>query len=216
MEITKPLDDHELYVVYDVFDPELVKKFVNVYTARALYSESNGGKVVVNEVDRHHLGTTLLMPEDMFGIENEDDHFKQMVETLQQIMMDLYPDVKVARQDAETGIVIRAPGGGLLQGLMQPHTDGPPENLPPEHGIKSIGGLFYLNDDFDGGELYYPDIGFDFKPVPNSFVIHLGEAPYRHGVREITNGWRFHFGLFSFEEYDPMNWAVYRDSLDNK
>lgn len=46
------------------------------------------------------------------------------------------------------------------------------DNADPE--IKGYGakysGIFYLNDDFDGGEIYFPNLNFSYKPVKGSFI----------------------------------------------
>jgi hypothetical protein len=75
---------------------------------------------------------------------------------------------------------------------QQPHADkqlldGSP-NPFKEYDVNS---LFYYNDDFEGGELYYPDFDIVVKPEPGLAVIHPGDIHYLHGVKMITAGERF-------------------------
>jgi predicted 2-oxoglutarate/Fe(II)-dependent dioxygenase YbiX len=65
--------------------------------------------------------------------------------------------------------------------------DGSP-NPFPDYDLNS---LFYYNDDFEGGELYYPDHDISIKPKPGLAVLHPGDINYLHGVKMVTAGERF-------------------------
>ena len=58
----------------------------------------------------------------------------------------------------------------------------------PDYDINS---LFYYNDDFEGGELYYPQHDLVVKPKPGLAVAHPGDINYLHGVKMITSGSRY-------------------------
>jgi hypothetical protein len=51
------------------------------------------------------------------------------------------------------------------------------------------GSVVYLNDDYIGGEIYYPDYEYWYKPKAGSMVLHEGNT--RHGVKKVTRGERF-------------------------
>lgn len=51
--------------------------------------------------------------------------------------------------------------------------------------------LVYLNDDYEGGEIYFPDYGVDIKPSPGDLIFFPGTEKYRHGVREVISGSRY-------------------------
>jgi hypothetical protein len=78
-------------------------------------------------------------------------------------------------------------------GLEQkPHSDkqlndGSPNPFP----TYDINSLFYYNDDFEGGELYYPEHDIIIKPSPGLAVAHPGDINYLHGVKTVTYGERF-------------------------
>lgn len=78
-------------------------------------------------------------------------------------------------------------------GLKQePHADKQTNDGQPNPFIDyDINSLFYYNDDFDGGELYYPQHGITIKPEPGLAVLHPGDINYLHGVSEIRSGERF-------------------------
>jgi predicted 2-oxoglutarate/Fe(II)-dependent dioxygenase YbiX len=80
-----------------------------------------------------------------------------------------------------------------FKGIEQrPHADkqmndGSP-NPFPTYDINSV---FYWNDDFEGGELYYPQHDMVVKPEPGLAVIHPGDINYLHGVKIVTSGERY-------------------------
>jgi hypothetical protein len=84
-----------------------------------------------------------------------------------------------------------------LPGQYQhPHADkemhegenaGKPNNFP----WYDIATIVYLNDDYDGGELYFPIQGIEFKPKRGGVYFFPGDKNYVHGVREILVGTRY-------------------------
>lgn len=57
-----------------------------------------------------------------------------------------------------------------------------------------FGIAIYLNDDFTGGELSYPDLNLIVKPKPRSLVVH--RADYPHEVLPVTSGSRYSITTF--------------------
>ena len=51
--------------------------------------------------------------------------------------------------------------------------------------------LFYLNDDYEGGELYFPLQDVKFKPKKGAAYFFPGDKNYIHGVTEIKSGIRY-------------------------
>ena len=49
--------------------------------------------------------------------------------------------------------------------------------------------ILYLNDDFDGGELSFPDLGVAYKPGGGDLAIFLSE--YFHSVATVIGGYRY-------------------------
>lgn len=64
----------------------------------------------------------------------------------------------------------------------------------------TYGAVYYITDDYEGGEIYYPTLELEFKPKANSLVIHPAENGYEHGVRDIIAGDRFTITYFAFPE----------------
>lgn len=75
---------------------------------------------------------------------------------------------------------------------QRPHADkqlndGRP-NAFPTYDLSS---LFYYNDDFDGGEIYFPQHDIEITPKAGMAVMFVGDINYLHGVKMITSGFRF-------------------------
>lgn len=54
-----------------------------------------------------------------------------------------------------------------------------------------LNSLFYYNDDFEGGDLFYPQHDITVRPKPGLAVMHPGDVNYLHGVTMITQGFRY-------------------------
>jgi len=84
-----------------------------------------------------------------------------------------------------------------LPGQYQhPHADkelhiGENRGKPNDFPYYDLSGLFYINNDYEGGELYFPDHGIQFKPKAGSAYFFPGDLNYLHGVTEITSGIRY-------------------------
>ena len=68
------------------------------------------------------------------------------------------------------------------------HTD----EIDPEHPqynplekIITHGFVVYINDDYEGGEIFYPNKDIAIKPKARSLVMHPGNKEYEHGVKEV-------------------------------
>lgn len=68
-----------------------------------------------------------------------------------------------------------------------PDVEGKPNDFP----YFDIAGLFYLNNDYEGGELYFPEQNIQFKPKPGAAYFFPGDKNYIHGVTEIKSGERY-------------------------
>jgi hypothetical protein len=93
----------------------------------------------------------------------------------------------------ETGpAIVRWPVGTR----QEPHADkefhsGPEKGRANDFPWYDLAGLFYFNDDYEGGELYFPQHGIEFQPVAGAAYFFPGDMNYTHGVRPVTSGNRF-------------------------
>lgn len=54
-----------------------------------------------------------------------------------------------------------------------------------------IATLIYLNNDYDGGDIYFPKYQLSFKPEPGDLLCFPDNPNFVHGVKPITKGTRF-------------------------
>lgn len=80
------------------------------------------------------------------------------------------------------------------------------DSVDPEPWIE-FSTVIYLNDDFTGGEIYFPNQNFSYKPKKLSAVFFPSAgAEYVHGVTEVLSGDRYTIPIMhtSLPEYvDP-------------
>lgn len=93
----------------------------------------------------------------------------------------------VELHDNVPSIVIWREGDGQSPHADKEQIDGSP-NPYPENDIAS---LFYLNDDYLGGEIYFPVQKIQLKMKAGSAVFFPGDRFYQHGVTAVESGKRF-------------------------
>jgi hypothetical protein len=77
---------------------------------------------------------------------------------------------------------------------MAPHNDWHDDN-GCRYGI-----VIYINENYTGGEIYYPNKGIYMKPGKGLAVVHPASEEYLHGIKEVTSGVRYAMTMFAFDE----------------
>lgn len=114
-------------------------------------------------------------------------------------------DVEPGPLFGDTLQIVRWPAGYELH----PHADREnPDGSPHQFPWREYAAVTFLNNDFTGGELYFPDHALSIPPTPGSAIIFPGDAGYMHGVAKITAGMRY--TIASFLTHD----ATRADSTD--
>lgn len=82
-----------------------------------------------------------------------------------------------------------------------PHSDNSDFDGNPTEGFDNLKyvGILYLNDDYAGGNLYFPDHKISIHPNAGSMYIFSGGVENIHGVTEITAGTRY--SIVSFWDF---------------
>jgi hypothetical protein len=84
-----------------------------------------------------------------------------------------------------------------------PHSDNSDFEGNPTEGFDNLKyvGILYLNSDYEGGELYFPEHDISIHPNAGSMYIFSGGVENIHGVTEITSGTRYSIVSFwNFKE----------------
>ncbi len=102
-------------------------------------------------------------------------------------------------------------------GNASPHADNSElDGRPNAFETNKFVSLLYLNDDYTGGELYFPDLDIEFKPKAQSWIAFNGGIENLHGVKPIKSGTRYTFVSFwDFEEaeYDEETRQRWEDEI---
>jgi hypothetical protein len=81
--------------------------------------------------------------------------------------------------------------------LQMPHADGEMED-GSEHPFawREYGCVLYLNNEYEGGNIYFPQWDIEMKPKPRMLAFFPGTLDYMHGVMPITSGMRYTLSSF--------------------
>lgn len=80
---------------------------------------------------------------------------------------------------------------------MGPHVD---SNDPTDVQHPVLSGVIYLNDDYDGGEISFPNQNILLKPEAGSIIIFPSYEPYVHHPQKIIDGNKYMIPLFWYKE----------------
>lgn len=79
-----------------------------------------------------------------------------------------------------------------------PHIDGESLWKTPDGELiwkksteRDLSMVFYLNDDFEGGDFIFPDLKIRVRPEPGMLVCFPSNHHYKHGVEPVTKGKRY-------------------------
>lgn len=102
-------------------------------------------------------------------------------------------------------------------GFASPHSDNSDfDGKPNAFEINKYVGILYLNDDYEGGNLYFPEHNISFKPKAYSYICFPGGVENIHGVEEITKGTRYtmvSFWDFAEAEYSEEKKAAWEEEI---
>ena len=71
------------------------------------------------------------------------------------------------------------------------------------NGRSEITTLYYLNNDFEGGEIFFPNDDIKIKPTAGNLLVF--DSKIKHGVTKVTSGIRWSIGAW---------WDFMEDSND--
>lgn len=136
-----------------------------------------------------------------------DEDIKKHIRQIARVMfmgvnsLSLVPDTLVP----DTMDVVRWSKGDKLD---PPHYDNiNPDGTPNYTPWRHMTAMVYLNDNFENGEIFWPEFGIEYKPKKGAIAVFPSDINFLHGVREITEGVRY--TLSSFYTYDfskAYNW----------
>ena len=80
-----------------------------------------------------------------------------------------------------------SPGQSMVPHADNANPDGSPHGTP----WRDYASVIYLNDDYGGGEFYFPGTQVEIKPTAGLLVAFTGGMRHFHGVREVCGAARY-------------------------
>ena len=81
-----------------------------------------------------------------------------------------------------------------------------------DHGptyVATISAVIYLNDDYEGGELWFPRFGVDLKPKQGDIAIFPSTFIYEHASKEMISGTKYAVVVMTdYHDRDGVNQRV--------
>jgi hypothetical protein len=90
---------------------------------------------------------------------------------------------------------MHADAEGYYGTTPQPLKNYNPEN-PTSEVLNEYSSILYLNDDYEGGELYFEELDLLIKPKTNQLVFFPSGSEFRHEVRPVVSGDRYTLASF--------------------
>ena len=80
---------------------------------------------------------------------------------------------------------------------QSPHADSQTnDGFPGPYFWRTVGCVLYLNDEYAGGEIYFPQHNIELRPTPGTIVWFPGTSDFLHGVKPIQSGERITIASF--------------------
>lgn len=72
---------------------------------------------------------------------------------------------------------------------------------------RAFGSIIYLNDNYEGGQTYYPNYNISITPQAGKLAIHPGNPDHLHGVTKIEGEIRYTIASFwTSNKYQGQDW----------
>lgn len=103
-------------------------------------------------------------------------------------------------------------------GLYQnPHWDDM-SGLGEEHAWnahRKYGVILYLNDDYEGGQTYYPKFNHYITPKAGMLAMHPGDETHEHGVTQVNKSVRYTISSFWHHKPSKVMFNEFKDDYYN-
>lgn len=150
--------------------------------------------VIVSETESLDTSVWMLaassLPSDSYWVNRtiSPDNFSESCrEYLNRLSDQVFECFSNYKEIIQVGNLHRTLPDGVALGYHVDNYDGPDaENI--------FGIVLYLNDNYEGGEIHYPELDITYKPKAGDLVVHY--AGLSHGVLPVSGGTRYIFTSF--------------------
>jgi hypothetical protein len=64
--------------------------------------------------------------------------------------------------------------------------------------------IYYINDLYEGGEIYFPRLDWSYKPKANTLLVFPSNDKFVHGVTKVTKGERYTFAIWYTQDFQYL------------
>lgn len=155
------------------YDPDVGRRLVEVAEEKDLWFKIGEG-----DPDPNNYRCQQLKIDGCIELKEFEDQFLLIF----QDVLSRYNQVvrTIANGDTGYSLIKYRPGDACSE-----HVDQVP------HEIRVCTAIYYINDDYEGGELVFPEQGATFRPKPGEVIVMPATEGYPHEVRPITKGNRY-------------------------
>ena len=185
--------DEKVMIYKNFFDKDYVEKINNEFNTKY-----NGSAIEKHAIDWYAEKTTQAFPE--------------LMEAWNKISEFISP-THIIHPQLSMQIIVPGDGGMFV------HADSPGEGnhhllTAPDRWSTCCGldyGVIGYFGDFEGGEVFYPELNnLEVKVEPGDLIIHGATGKWAHGVKEVTKGYRLAFSNFCLKkENNPGSFYNY-------
>jgi hypothetical protein len=212
-------------------NPNIIKYADEIYLYKNFISKEDVeyiNKLMQPNIDNDDLLKTDINAVDWYN-DKQGPQMPELIKIWDKISEFMYPEFIIHPQQNLTALRPKDPG-------MFVHNDNPGRGM--DHLLtqddrwhtctKLVYGLCSYFGDFEGGEIFYPNINKDGSLAnkesedclvvsvgPGDLVIHWAEAPYEHGVKPVRNGVRYVYSNFAIKtEEHPGTFPIWNTKED--
>jgi len=187
----------DIIVVHEFISPEEIKiilEYEKYLDEKGLWYEGNSIGDPFNQWANRVLGVSTLSQQGRgFGTARDLEVLTLLTEIKVRIKKKIMEAYKLDKVYADSLNFIKWP-----HGYVQPaHSDYENYGLEPHiYNWRQVGCVLYLNDDFDGGDIHFPQHGVSIPIKPGMLAFFPGDVHHSHGVNRVLNGSRYTVSSF--------------------
>lgn len=108
--------------------------------------------------------------------------YKQVADALSPIIEEYCESYRIGMDHTKEGVQLLKYGAGQF---FTPHVDDSPRRP------RRVSYSYYVNDDYEGGEITFTNFGVTVKPKAHQLLVFPSNYAYRHEVRPVISGTRY-------------------------
>ena len=186
LKLNNNLNNHRIIVDNSVLSEEDCRFAINLvdsfYTRNEMYPFKDNPRVLVAPEEENVIGILKKYSDIVNELHRKNNGFVPALYTVEAFL-------SLWKTDTYTGVHIDSHQG---------------------YEFLQFSTVMYLNDDYEGGEIFFPNQNFSYKPKAGDVVMFpCGGTEYQHGVNKVTSGKRYTIAMWHSERPDRKFSKIY-------